>query len=282
MAPAGPIDPPQITPGISALNSLGLAVNLGEHVYETKDYLAGEDKERLYDLNRAIQDTNIHAIICARGGYGSMRLLSSVDYEAFSRSPKIFVGFSDITALLHALYHKCSVVTFHGPMVKNFRGQDDENLKNLLAILTGAAKWKMDLSRARVLRAGIAEGVILGGNLSILASLAGTTYLPDLRGAILFIEDTEEPLYRIDRMLVSLKLRGFLDEVRAIVAGEFHSCGNPADIDAVLLELTEGLDMPLVSGAPFGHGEENFPFPIGMPAVLDTKELIVQSECAVR
>ncbi len=282
VAPAGPIAPSQLTPGISALRSLGYTVILGEHIYKANNYLAGEDEERLYDLNWAIRDSNIQAIFCARGGYGSMRLLSSIDYKAFSGSPKIFVGFSDITALLHAIYYNCSVVSFHGPMVKNFRGPDDGNLKRLLEILTGGPRWEMDLEGARVLRPGAAEGVILGGNLSILASLSATAYLPDLKGAILFIEDTAEPPYRIDRMLLSLKFRGCLDNVRAIVAGEFYSCGNPADIDNVLLELTKDLDVPIVSGAPFGHGRKNFTFPIGVSAELDAEKLIVRGDCPVR
>jgi len=277
VAPAGPIDSHQISPGISALRSLGYKVLIGEHVYSNKEYLAGEDSERLNDLNAAIRNSDVQAIFCARGGYGSMRLLDAVDYESFLDKPKIFVGFSDITALLHALYYRCGVVTFHGPMVKNFKDPEDSNLKALLQIITGANQWSMSLEHARVLRPGKAEGVILGGNLSIISSLIGTPYLPDLRSAILFLEDTDEPLYRIDRMLTSLKLRGRLREVTAIVAGEFHSCGTNEEVDALLLELTEDLNVPIVSGAPFGHGKRNLPFPIGLPAVLDTEDLVIHT-----
>lgn len=282
VAPGGSIDPVQLTRGISALESLGYKVIVGEHVYKAKGYLAGQDSERLNDLNQAIQDREVQAIFCARGGYGSMRLLQGVDYKAFASRAKIFVGFSDITALLHAFYHRSKVITFHGPVLKNFQDPDDPNLKALVQIITGEAQWRMELDQARVLRPGKVEGKVLGGNLSMITSLVGTPYFPSLEGCILFIEDTNEPLYRIDRMLMSLRFKGSLAKVNGIMAGEFHSCGNNNEVDSLLLELTRDLNIPIISGAPFGHGKRNLPFPIGMPAVLDTERMIVRSECPVR
>lgn len=280
VAPAGPVDPSELDPGIEALKSLGYKVVPGEHIYEKKGYLAGDDTQRLKDLNWAISDSAVDAVICARGGYGCMRLLPLVDYKSFSRTPKVFTGFSDVTALLHALYSKCGVITFHGPMVKNFRFKDDANLNALLQTITSSAPWQMRFTGARVLQGGSAHGVIIGGNLSIVASLFGTPYFPESQDFILFLEDTDEPLYRIDRMLTSLKLRGCLEGARGIIAGKFHSSGTEDEVDQVLIDTLGDLGIPIISGAPFGHGELNLSFPIGLRVTLDTDAKRANSEQA--
>jgi len=275
IAPSGPVHRNLIQSGSTALQSLGYKVVLGKYVYNNTGYLAGKDSERLKDLNQAIEDPAVGAIFCARGGYGAMRLLSGLNYGSFSSNPKPFVGFSDTTALVHALYFNSRVITFHGPMVEKFRHPDDPNLQGLIALLSGESQWAINLDGSRVLRPGRAEGVILGGNLSMIAALVGTPYMPDLEGSILFLEDIGEPVYRIDRMLMSLKLRGSLARLKAIVAGEFHSCGNSDEVDMLLMEITRDLDIPVISGAPFGHGRTNLPFPIGIQAVLDTNRQVL-------
>jgi len=277
VAPAGPVDPSELSLGIEALKSLGYEVVLGRHVYEKKAYLAGADSHRIKDLNDAIRDPDVEAVFCARGGYGTMRLLPGVEYEAFSRAPKIIVGFSDVTALLHALYQECGVTTFHGPMVRNFRSREDRNLAALMKMITTNEPWQMRLDEAKILRPGSAEGIIMGGNLSMIASLIGSSYFPQVKDCLLFLEDTDEPLYRIDRMLTSLRLRGVFEGVSAVVAGEFRSCGKEEGLYELLMGVTEALNIPVILGAPFGHGNQNFPFPIGVQAVLDTQELAIRS-----
>lgn len=277
VAPAGPVDPSALRPGIRALESLGYEVVLGGHIYEKKAYLAGKDSQRVKDLNEAIRDPEVDAIICARGGYGSMRLLEGVEYDTFLRRPKIIVGFSDITALLHALYQKCGVITFHGPMVGNVKERDDANFLALIKIISANEPWEMTLEGAKVLRTGSAHGRIIGGNLSIITSLIGSPYFPEVKDCLLFLEDTNEPLYRIDRMLTSLRLKGVFAGVNAVVAGEFHSCCEEQGLCELVMEVVGDLEIPVVLGAPFGHGANNFPFPIGSQAVLDTEGFSIRS-----
>jgi muramoyltetrapeptide carboxypeptidase len=254
----------EIEPALSLLRSLGFGVRLGAHVYEKKEYLAGDDESRLADLHEMFRDEGVRAILCARGGYGIHRILERIDYALVRQNPKILSGYSDITALLVALYKKTGLVTFHGPMARNLGANESRNLEFLLG------RIGFSLSGGRVIRRGKCRGVLVGGNLSLLCHLVGTRFMPAPRGKILFIEETGEPLYRIDRMLTHLKLAGFLGKCAGVVFGEFSECGAAPSVLELLEERTRDLETPVVTGLKVGHGLENMAVPVGIGAVLDT------------
>ena len=176
IAPAGPVEPSEIEPAISLLESLGFRVCLGPHVYERKAYLAGDDETRLADLHEMFRNDEVRAILCARGGYGIHRILEKIDYTLAKKSPKIIVGYSDITALLIALYRKTGLVTFHGPMARELGKNENRNLESLLQLITSDSRITFSLSHGKVIRPGKSRGVLLGGNLSLLCHLIGTPF----------------------------------------------------------------------------------------------------------
>ena len=273
IAPAGPVEPSEIEPAISLLESLGFRVCLGPRVYERKAYLAGDDETRLADLHEMFRNDDVRAILCARGGYGIHRILEKIDYTLAKKSPKIIVGYSDITALLIALYRKAGLVTFHGPMAKGLGKNENRNLESFLQLITSGSRITFALSHGKVLRPGKGRGVLLGGNLSLLCHLIGTPFMPGPRGKILFIEEKGEPLYRIDRMLTYLKLAGFLGQCAGVVFGEFSECGEATSIIEVLEERTRELRVPVMTGLKVGHGLENMAVPVGVRAILDTETM---------
>ncbi|MBN1103525.1 MAG: LD-carboxypeptidase [Deltaproteobacteria bacterium] len=270
IAPAGPVAPSELQPGIDLLTGSGFPVVTGDHLYDRQDYLAGSDTDRLEDLHGALRQKSVRAIFCARGGYGIHRLLGGIDYRLFRKNPKILVGYSDITALLLAVQKRTGLVTFHGPMVKDLMKGGKRNLRALLDLISRGLTPTLNLAKAEILNPGREEGKLLGGNLSLIAHLVGTRFMPDLKGAILFVEDRGEPLYRIDRMLAHLKLSGVLKGISALLAGRFEDCGEQERIDRLLLDAVGDLGVPVVSGLPFGHGEKNMPLPVGHLSVLDT------------
>lgn len=271
IAPAGPVEPAEIRPGLDLLAASGFEVVEGDHLYDQRDYLAGRDEHRLADLHAALRNRGVKAVICARGGYGIHRLLGRIDFGLFRRRPKILVGYSDITSLHLAVHRKTGLITFHGPLVKDLLKNHQRNFRFLLDIISKGRTPSLDLQKARVLSPGRAEGSLVGGNLSMITHLLGTRFMPDLKGKIVFLEDTGEALYRIDRMLNHLRLSRRMKGISALMAGQFGDCGDAARIDDLLLEAVSGLDIPVVSGLPFGHGEANMTLPVGLPAVLNTR-----------
>lgn len=276
IAPAGPVDPAEMLPGLEHLQSMGYTVLAAPHLYERKGYLAGDDRVRLDDLHAAFRDPHVNAVICARGGYGTHRLLPKIRYSFIRKNPKILVGYSDITALLLSVYKKTGLITFHGPMIRECSKKQTTNLDGLIRMISSAEPFGVDLKGADVLKEGRAEGRLIGGNLSLISHLVGTRHLPDPRGAILFLEDIGEPLYRIDRMLTHLRLCGFLKKLSGIVAGRFEECGDSTEISGLLLDAVSDLRIPVLSRAPFGHGQENQPLPIGIQAILDTRRMTLR------
>ena len=273
VAPAGPVESSEIEPAISLLESLGFRVRLGPHVYERKEYLAGDDETRLADLHEMFRNDGVRAILCARGGYGIHRILERIDYTLARENPKIISGYSDITALLIALYRKTGLVTFHGPMAKDLGKNENRNLESLLQLITSGSRIRLPLSGGRAIRPGKSRGVLLGGNLSLFCHLIGTPFMPTPRGKIFFIEEKGEPLYRIDRMLTHLKLTGFLSKCAGLVFGEFSECGQSTSIIELLEERTSELEIPVVTGLRVGHGLENMTVPEGIRAILETETM---------
>ncbi len=258
------------------LTAWGLRVRLGDNALRRHFYLAGTDEERLADLNAAFRDPAVRAVLCLRGGYGAQRIVDGIDFEAVRDDPKLFMGFSDITALHVALWCAARLATVHGPVAPySDQGSDSATAQGVRrALMTCdpvvvAADEKEETFAVRV--GGRAEGVLLGGNLTMLAATAGTRHGLDLTGAILMIEATHEEPYRVDRSLVQLQRSGWLDGVAGVAVGQFTDCtddGPTPTVQQVLTEQLGSLGVPVLGGLPFGHGEQTA-LGLGVPAVLD-------------
>jgi muramoyltetrapeptide carboxypeptidase len=273
ISPAGPVNESDLQPGLKILRSSGFEVHLGPHVYSSRAYLAGDDEVRLQDLHNMFRDPQIDAVFCARGGYGSPRLLDMIDYDLIKENPKILVGYSDITALLMAVHGKTGLITFHGPMVRELPKNKSKNWGSLLRLLSSVKPVKLILTEKTGLVLGRAKGPLIGGNLSLICNLLGTPFLPSLGGCILFIEERKEPIYRVDRMLTHLALSGELKRLSGLIAGQFEGCGDTAAINGLLMEIVSDLEIPLATGIPVGHGPENIALPLGGMVVLDTNQM---------
>lgn len=281
VAPAGPVDGERLRLGLARIAARGYEVVVGRHVHGGSAFFAGTDAERLRDLVTMLKDPSIQAVFCARGGYGSQRLLPELSRIVPELTPKIFVGYSDITAL-HALFQKAGWVTWHGPMPGDWVRMPDGGLsvEMLFAALTGQVKERLPVpsyARPQTLVPGRARGRLVGGNLSLVAALLGTPYDVDTEGAILFLEDIGEAPYRIDRMLSSLQLAGKLHGVAGVILGQFTDCDPPPGAAAVtvgdvLRSHFAELGVPVLWRFPAGHGPVNIPLPLGLPVELDATE----------
>ena len=280
-SPAGPVEEEELRPGIQALESLGFRVYLSTHCLMKQAYLAGTDDLRLQDLHSLFQDDKVKAIICARGGYGSLRLFDRIDFDLIRKHPKILVGYSDITALLLATYKRAHLITIHGPVLRDLTKNQGSNLASLTKLMTLREPVTMRFEGAKVLRHGMAAGKLLGGNLSLITNLLGTPFMPSLRGALLFLEERGEAPYRVDRMLTQLRLSGLLSKCAGVITGSFEDCGEPSAVAALIKERLGDLPLPMMIGLPIGHGEVNTALPIGVKAVLDTRQktLTLRESC---
>ena len=283
-----------------SLEALGLKVKVGRHLMERHGYLAGIDKERAADINGFFADPAVHAVLPIRGGWGSARVLPYLDFDVIRRNPKILLGFSDITALLLAVHAKTGLITFHGP---NGMGRWDawslEYLKRVLfngeAVTMENPRTMTDRNslvqienRVRTIAAGTARGRLLGGNLTVLTTILGSPYLPSWDGAILFVEDVGEDLYRVDRMFTQLKLVGALEKIRGFVFGTCAECG-PGEgfasltLEEILADHIKPLGVPAWFGAMIGHQTPQWTLPVGADVEIDaTKGTITMLAPAVR
>lgn len=289
IAPASGITPETWDRAIKNIEGLGFKPEVGKYARGIRSFLSGTDEERLHDLHWAFSDTSIKAVWCVRGGGGAPRLLPAVDFSLIRRNPKIFIGFSDITALHVAIYQNCGLVTFHGPVGTST--YSDYTKMHVMNVLTNpSAPYKIDISpvnagstspyyHSETLVKGKARGRLIGGNLSLLAALAGTKYaLGDLKGKILFIEDIGEPPYRIDRMLTQLRQSANLRELAGIALGVFDDTGPTAAAKAqpvidVFRDRLGDLGVPLAYGLSFGHIRDNMTIPYGIEAEFDADKL---------
>jgi muramoyltetrapeptide carboxypeptidase len=274
IAPAGPLgDEGGLERSIENARALDWEPVLGLHVRERLDYLAGSDAHRVSDLNGALGDPAIDGIWCVRGGYGVLRLLEMVDFEALRRTPKPLIGFSDITALHAAIGTKAGVISYHGPTARGMLSAFSKaSLKR--AVICGVDSAGA-AEKAEVLVGGVTHGRLAGGNLAVLAALAGTPFFPDLQGSILVLEDVNEPVYRIDRMLQHLRLTGALSGIAGLVFGAFTERGDSDDsapLARVLRETAEAIGVPCLAGAPIGHIEEQWTLPLGALAELNATD----------
>ena len=267
-----------------AMEALGFKVTAGAHMASRRGHLAGTDAERAGDLNAAFADPDVKAIVCVRGGSGAARLLPLLDYGAVRRNPKVLLGYSDITALHNALLAQAGLVTFHGPIgsgswnrfnVDQFRRVFlDRELMTYQNAVDAGDELVPRKNRTVTLTGGKARGELVGGNLTVLTALAGSPYLPDFSGKILFLEDVSEAPYRVDRMFSTLKLMGALDRIAGFVFGECTDC-DPGDgygsltLDQIFEDHIKPLGIPAYRGAMIGHIRQQFIVPVGGRVELD-------------
>ncbi|MFI7133079.1 LD-carboxypeptidase [Nonomuraea sp. NPDC050153] len=273
VSPSGPPNAVLLRRGVERLEGLGLKVLVGAHALDRQplDYLAGSDAARAADLQSAWCDPAVSGVFCCRGGYGAGRLLDLLDWNAMRMAgPKVLLGSSDITALHNAFAIELGVPTLHGPMpacdlLADEKRPEPRTWESLQAALFGAAQ---PVRGDRVLAPGRAEGVLAGGNLSLLASMCGTRWQPSFAGRLAFLEDIGEEPYRIDRMLTQLLQAGAFDGVRGIALGSWVDCGDPYP---VLQDRLGRLGVPVLAGLPVGHGTPQMSLWLGRLGVIDTE-----------
>lgn len=286
-SPAGAIwDPLQIEKFASILQSLGFKVRLGNTLGEKHGYFAGTDSLRAKELMDLFTDKTIAGIFCMKGGWGCARLLDKLDYDTIGQNPKVLMGFSDITALLIAIYAKTGLVTFHGPVGNS--GWNEFSVDYIRRVLMKKEKLvyaypSVDDDKPYVISPGKVSGKLVGGNLTVLAGIIGSGYLPDWKSKILFLEEAKEEPYSIDRMLTQLKLAGVLQDIRGFIFGKCVKCLAEEPHKAflfkeVLEQHIKPLGIPAYYGAMIGHIENKFTVPIGTDAQMDAGkfELILQ------
>lgn len=298
ITPGSYAPPAAVQKSISNLQNLGLKVQMGRYLTAKRGYNAGTDEQRLEDLHRMFANPQIKAIWCVRGGYGCTRLLPMIDYELIKNNPKILIGFSDITALSNAIYQQTGLVGFHGPLGSSTI--DEYSARHIRAVLfEGVNEHPIDLQghpnaknknnySSKTFQAGVASGILAGGNLSVLVAMAGTPYAFKADNTLLFLEDVGEKPYRIDRMLTQLRQSTSMSQINGIVLGIFHDCEpDPEDESLRLSETLQDrlghLDKPVQYGYPFGHIKHQCVLPIGIRARLDSDEQqLIVLENAVR
>ena len=268
-APAGPFDSQTFLRGTRILEAKGFEVYVPQGLLEANGYLAGSDEHRAEFVNQLFADKSIDAIVCARGGYGSLRILHLLDYDAVAKNPKIFIGFSDITALLTVLYDRCGLVTFHGPVLTSLADADEITKVSLFQTVSSDTKLEIEVSDGITLSPGAGSGIFCGGNLNTLCHLVGTPFAPSFADKILFLEDRAEAPYRIDRMLIQMKLAGCFKGLAGIVLGSFEDCGPADEIFKIINEIFSDYHVPILAGMNAGHGNPNLTLPMGIEATLD-------------
>ncbi|MCW5889626.1 MAG: LD-carboxypeptidase [bacterium] len=270
------MDAERLAVGVGVLEGLGFRVVVGERVLARRGYLAGSDDDRRSDLQRMLDDEGIHAVFCARGGYGSQRVVPGLDLETLVRAPKPVVGYSDATALLSALV-EAGVGAVHGPMISTdvARGLLPRSLQHLHRLLT-EPDYRWEMEAPVTIRPGTARGPLLGGCLSVLVTLLGTPWTPRFDGAVLFLEDVHEWPYRLDRLLTQLRQAGSFDRIAGVVFGSMAACRAQDGLDALAVarDAFTGAHFPVAFGLPAGHDPaesdvENLALPLGTLVELD-------------
>ncbi len=278
ISPASAINQSDLTEVIEFLTAYGFKVKVGEHVLDRYGYLAGIDADRAADVNAMFADDQVQAILTLRGGWGCHRILPLVDYDLIRRHPKILMGFSDITSLLLAIIARSGVITFHGPVgISTWNWFDLNYVERILLKKEAILMQNLADHRVETITPGQTRGRLLGGNLSVLAALVGSPYLPSWKNTILFLEDVGEEIYRVDRMLTQLKLGGILEQLVGLIFASCSDC-DPAEDDEptltlgqVLSELIAPLGIPAWSGSMIGHIQNNFTVPLGVEVEIDAE-----------
>jgi muramoyltetrapeptide carboxypeptidase len=287
IAPASaPPDPKAIDRSVEAIEELGFKAKLAPNVRKRWGFLAGSDRDRASDIIKMFTDRKVNAILCVRGGYGTSRLLTRLDYRTIRAHPKIFIGYSDITSLHCAFLVKAGLVSFHGPMLNSDfikEGCPPFTVQSFLRTLMqptapGSISQGYKRKTVSILRRGIASGPLIGGNISLLCATLGTPFQPSFKKAILFFEDLDEVPYRFDRMLTHLLNAGLLQQVAGVAIGINANCFDPKakgcreyrqTVEDVFRERLLPLKVPVITGLPFGHIPLNATLPVGARVTLD-------------
>ncbi|MGE8154957.1 S66 peptidase family protein [Pseudomonas vancouverensis] len=289
IAPAGPA-PLDTDKAVQWMRARGYALKVFPGVYEKDGYLAGSDEVRLDDLHAAFADREVDAIICLRGGYGTPRLLDRIDFQLLRDNAKPFIGYSDITAVHLAISRYAGFVTFHGPLLNadilgDRQPPTEASFFNMLRgqVRAGTVLPHPVAYPLTTIEPGIAHGRLLGGNLSMIAATMGTPYEIEAEGGILFIEDINEPLYRIDRLLTHLRLAGTLNKLRGVLVGDVAGV-EVAALERLLKQTFAPLRIPVLSGWRSGHCDPNLTLPLGALVRLDAgnKELMLEQDVVLR
>lgn len=286
IAPAGFLSEEEVEDAIKNLETLGYKVVKGKNLLQRSGYLAGSDKQRAEDVNEMFADKNIHGIFCARGGYGCARLLHLLDYQTIKNNPKVIIGYSDVTSLLYGIFSQTGLICFHGPVgtstfnefsVQNFFAtvMNPETSYNFYNAEPEKEKGEQNIY---TIRSGKAAGKLVGGNLSIVASMVGTKYDVDTKDSIIFLEEIREEPYRVDRMLTQMIQAGKFGNASAVMLGIFTRCEAKEDsggtsssfsLSEVLIDRLYDLGIPVIYGMSFGHVMNKFTIPFGCNAALD-------------
>lgn len=261
VSPSGPIKSDSLDFAIETINSWGLKASIGKHAFDKYGVFAGTDADRAADFQKALNDKKVKAILCARGGYGAIRIVDLLDFSKFLKHPKWIVGFSDIT-VLHAKLQSLGVESIHGTMAKSFSAVTEKSLKTLHDTLFGKYSQTLKSTKSKFNRAGKCKGELIGGNLSMLYSMRGVPFEYDYTGKILFIEDLNEYLYHIDRMIQNLKHSGILSRINGLVVGTMSGMKNGVDeyagsIEEIILDAVSEYNYPVMFDFPSGHEAEN-------------------------
>ena len=275
--PDGATTPKHIALARRRLLEAGFRTTLAPHALEVRGYLAGNDEGRIADLHAMFADPAVAGVLCVRGGYGAHRLLDALDYDLIENHPKVFIGYSDVTALHLAFHVRAGFVTFHGPMATALSNADPHDFLECLRAVArpeplGTLANPPGAPPIETLVPGEAEGELIGGNAALLTALLGTPYQPEFAGRLLFLEDVGDRLYRLDRKLVHLRLAGVFEQVAGVIVGECRYPAEPApslDLRQILDDLVTPLGKPAIYGLACGHGEFHLTLPVGVRAHLD-------------
>ncbi|MBF0243367.1 MAG: LD-carboxypeptidase [Desulfamplus sp.] len=292
-APSGAFERAVFKRGIKVLESIGFKVYIPDEIYQKKRYMAGSESVRADVLNTLFQNSEVDAIICVRGGFGALKILELLDYEAISKNPKLFIGFSDITALLMAICERAMFEVIHGPVLTTLVNANQNTLKSFYRQLTMPYS-DMDLNlhniifsfdSQSILKEGVAKGRLTGGNLTTLCHLTGTPFEPNFDGSILFIEDTGEVPYKIDRMLTQMRLAGMFKGVKGVILGSFsfgyyinsHKMVQMQKFfEDIILETFDIDGVPIISGFEAGHGKTNLSLRFGKMVEIDSDQKLIR------
>jgi muramoyltetrapeptide carboxypeptidase len=283
VAPANNASKEDILMGKKKIEDLGYKVIFSENIFNVWYSFAGKDKDRITDINNFFANPDIDAIICLRGGYGSIRIVEKLDVEMIKKNPKIFVGYSDITTLHTKLNKDANLITFHGPMVtSNYLDMDKFTLQSFLQIVENTEGVIIENPvPLKKLSGGVATGKVVGGNLITLMGDMGTPNQLDLEGKILFIEEIGESTYKIDRVLTQLLNSGELSKANGIILGDFNNCEKAGETDISLFELFKdrllGLGIPIIYNFKSGHCKPMVTLPLGVEVKLDCDNLTIET-----
>lgn len=278
MAPSSYGDKEPVLQAKAMLEKRGYKVFIHLQTWIKLNQSAGTGKQKAAAFHDLIKDKNIKAIFCARGGNRAGTMLEHLDFKLIAKNPKIVLGYSDITALLNAIYKKTGIIGYHGPMARAFNTLPKKQIEQCFDLLTDKAQ-SLEMPKAKIIKAGKASGTLIGGNLSVLCSLLGTPYQPDFKNAILFLEDIGEETSHIDRYLWQLRNAGALHQIKGLILGSFTDMKDTGrtkygfTLENCVKGVTSDIKIPVLMNAPFGHGKELYTLPIGAKAALNGKTI---------